>query len=55
MFRHIFRGSTWRTWLGLESERDAFARYKAIRRREREFFPEPAAPPPAIDSSYEPA
>jgi hypothetical protein len=38
MFRHTFRGATWRTWLGLESSRAAFARYKAIRRREREFF-----------------
>jgi radical SAM superfamily enzyme YgiQ (UPF0313 family) len=41
MLAHTFRGSTWRTWLGVESEREAFRRYKAIRRREREFFPEP--------------
>ncbi len=40
MLNHTFRGSTWRTWLRLESERDAFRRYKAIRRAEREFFPE---------------
>jgi radical SAM superfamily enzyme YgiQ (UPF0313 family) len=39
MLRHTFRGATLRTWLGLESERDAFRRYKAIRRAEREFFP----------------
>jgi len=39
MMRHTFRGSTLRTWLGLESERDAFRRYKSIRAREREFFP----------------
>src|SRR5690349_140035 len=39
MMRHTFRGSTLRTWLGLESERDAFRRYKTIRAREREFFP----------------
>ncbi|MEO8482585.1 MAG: hypothetical protein ABI634_10275, partial [Acidobacteriota bacterium] len=38
MFRHTFRGTTMRTWLGLESSRAAFARYKAIRRREREYF-----------------
>ena len=44
MLAHTFRGSTWRTWLGLESEREAFRRYKAIRRREREFFPESAGP-----------
>jgi radical SAM superfamily enzyme YgiQ (UPF0313 family) len=42
MLRHTFRGATWKTWLGLESSRDAFRRYKAIRRREREFFPPPA-------------
>jgi hypothetical protein len=43
MLGHTFRGSTWRTWLRLESEREAFRRYKAIRRTEREFFP---GPPP---------
>ena len=48
MLGHTFRGSTWRTWLGLESEREAFRRYKAIRRREREFFPEPAGPGPTL-------
>ena len=26
MFAHTFRGSTWRTWLGLEDERQAFRR-----------------------------
>jgi radical SAM superfamily enzyme YgiQ (UPF0313 family) len=41
MFGHTFRGSTWRSALGLESERDAFRRYKQIRRREREYVPEP--------------
>jgi len=40
MLGHTFRGSTWRTWLGLESERAAFRRYKEIRRAEREFFPD---------------
>jgi hypothetical protein len=39
MCRHTFRGSTWRTWLGLESEREAFKRYRAIRRAEREYLP----------------
>jgi radical SAM superfamily enzyme YgiQ (UPF0313 family) len=38
MFRHTFRGTTWKTWLGLESERDAFRRYKGIREREREYL-----------------
>jgi radical SAM superfamily enzyme YgiQ (UPF0313 family) len=46
MLAHTFRGSTWRSVLGLESERTVFARYKAIRRREREFVPEPAAAAP---------
>jgi hypothetical protein len=38
MLRHTFRGTTLKTWMGLEAERDAFRRYKAIRTREREFF-----------------
>ena len=37
MLRHTFRGSTLRTWLGLESEREAFARYREIRTAEREY------------------
>ena len=49
MMRHTFRGSRLKTWLGLESEREAFRRYKAIRRREREYLAdaETAAPPTA--------
>ena len=43
---HTFRGSSLRTWLGLEDEREAFRRYKVIRRREREFFPETRPRPP---------
>jgi hypothetical protein len=38
MLAHTFRGSSWRSVLGLESERAVFARYKAIRRTEREYF-----------------
>jgi hypothetical protein len=38
--------------LGLEDERDAFRRYRALRKQEREFLPElqPAMPPtpPAV-------
>jgi radical SAM superfamily enzyme YgiQ (UPF0313 family) len=37
MLRHTFRGTTLRTWLRLESERDAFKRYRAIRKKEREY------------------
>ena len=42
MMRHTFRGSSLRSVLGLESERDVFVRYKAIRRAEREYLPEDA-------------
>jgi anaerobic magnesium-protoporphyrin IX monomethyl ester cyclase len=35
MFAHTFRGSTLRTFLGLEDERRAFERYTAIREAER--------------------
>jgi radical SAM superfamily enzyme YgiQ (UPF0313 family) len=45
MLRHTFRGATLRTWLGLEDERAAFRRYKAIRRGEREFFDEAISQP----------
>ncbi len=38
MLAHTFRGSSWRSVLGLESSRDVFARYKAIRRRERNYL-----------------
>lgn len=40
MMHHTFRGSSWKTFVGLESERIAFERYKAIRRTEREYFSE---------------
>ncbi len=39
MLAHTFRGSSWRSVLGLESERDVFTRYKALRAREREYLP----------------
>ena len=41
MLAHTFRGSTWRSALGLEDSRAVFARYKAIRRAEREYLPSP--------------
>jgi anaerobic magnesium-protoporphyrin IX monomethyl ester cyclase len=37
LLAHTFRGSTWRSWLGLEDARTTFQRYKAIRAREREY------------------
>jgi radical SAM superfamily enzyme YgiQ (UPF0313 family) len=48
MLRHTFRGATLKTWIGLETSRAAFRRYKTLRRREREYFPpaDMAAPPP---------
>jgi hypothetical protein len=39
MLGHTFRGSRIATWLGLESERRAFQRYRAIRERERDYLP----------------
>ena len=40
MLAHTFRGSTWRSALGLESEWEVFRRYKAIRARERDYLPD---------------
>ena len=50
MLAHTFRGTTWRSLVGLESARDVFRRYREIRRREREYldWPDPA---PAADTS----
>jgi anaerobic magnesium-protoporphyrin IX monomethyl ester cyclase len=38
MVLHVFRGSSWRSWLGLERAREVFARYRAIRAAEREYL-----------------
>jgi radical SAM superfamily enzyme YgiQ (UPF0313 family) len=38
MFGHTFRGSTLKNFLGLEDERNAFKRYKEIRRAERGYI-----------------
>jgi radical SAM superfamily enzyme YgiQ (UPF0313 family) len=38
MMSHTFRGCTFRTILGLESERVAFGRYRAIRKDERDYL-----------------
>jgi len=45
MFAHTFRGSTWRSFLRLEQPEQAFARYRAIRARERDYLdvPDPLA------------
>jgi anaerobic magnesium-protoporphyrin IX monomethyl ester cyclase len=39
MFGHTFRGCTWKTMLGLEDEREAFRRYRELRKQEREYLP----------------
>jgi anaerobic magnesium-protoporphyrin IX monomethyl ester cyclase len=43
MLAHTFRGSTWRSALGLEDARQVFQRYRAIRSRERHYldWPDP--------------
>jgi len=42
MLAHTFRGSTWRSALGLESDRAVFQRYKARRALEREYVADAA-------------
>jgi anaerobic magnesium-protoporphyrin IX monomethyl ester cyclase len=39
MLAHTFRGTTWRSIAGLETERQVFERYKARRAAEREYVP----------------
>ena len=41
MVAHTFRGASWKYWLGLESDRDVFRRYRQIRRAEREYVQAP--------------
>jgi radical SAM superfamily enzyme YgiQ (UPF0313 family) len=58
MISHTFRGTTWRSALGLENARAVFGRYRAIRARERAYldWPDPLsqttvhASPPAMES-----
>jgi len=38
MFAHTFRGSTLKTFIGLEDEREAFARYRELRKTERNYL-----------------
>jgi radical SAM superfamily enzyme YgiQ (UPF0313 family) len=40
MLRHTFRGSSLRSLVGIESARQVFARYQAIRRAERDYLPD---------------
>jgi anaerobic magnesium-protoporphyrin IX monomethyl ester cyclase len=50
MMAHTFRGTTWRSLLGLESTRETFRRYKQIRARERTYldWPDPAPSDPDV-------
>jgi radical SAM superfamily enzyme YgiQ (UPF0313 family) len=43
MLAHTFRGTTWRRFVGLETSRDVFRRYRAIRAHERQYldWPDP--------------
>jgi radical SAM superfamily enzyme YgiQ (UPF0313 family) len=57
MLAHTFRGSTWRSAVGLETDRDVFRRYRSIRAAERNYldYPEPATcstPTLSSPSSY---
>jgi anaerobic magnesium-protoporphyrin IX monomethyl ester cyclase len=38
MLAHTFRGATLKTFLGLEDDHAAFARFKALRKAEREYL-----------------
>ena len=52
MLAHTFRGTTWRSLVGLESPRDVFGRYRALRAREREYvdWPDPLENQPPRDT-----
>src|SRR5688572_3461283 len=57
MLAHTFRGTTWRSVVGLETDRDVFRRYRGIRARERDYvdWPDPMAKlttAPAQDTGY---
>jgi hypothetical protein len=49
MLAHTFRGTTWRSMIGLESSRDVFRRYKEIRARERIYLDSPDPVPADAD------
>jgi radical SAM superfamily enzyme YgiQ (UPF0313 family) len=52
MLAHTFRGSTWRSVVGLENDLDVFRRYKARRVLEREYVPESATAPEKHAPAY---
>jgi anaerobic magnesium-protoporphyrin IX monomethyl ester cyclase len=55
MLAHTFRGSTWRSVLGLETDRDVFRRYRAIRAAERNYVDEPDAVTPSTPTLSSPS
>ena len=56
MLAHTFRGTTWRSLVGLESAREVFKRYRAIRERERDYvdWPDPLSGSPAASHAAMP-
>jgi radical SAM superfamily enzyme YgiQ (UPF0313 family) len=56
MMAHTFRGTTWRSFVGLEGPRDVFTRYRAIRERERDYvdWPDPLSGNPAASQAAMP-
>jgi radical SAM superfamily enzyme YgiQ (UPF0313 family) len=49
MLAHTFRGTSWRSLVGLETSREVFRRYRGIRERERSYvdWPDPLSGSPA--------
>ena len=56
MLAHTFRGTTWRSLVGLETPRDVFRRYRGIRERERSYvdWPDPLSGSPAASHAVMP-
>jgi radical SAM superfamily enzyme YgiQ (UPF0313 family) len=56
MLAHTFRGTTWRSLVGLETPRDVFRRYRRIRERERSYvdWPDPLTGSPAASQAAMP-
>jgi radical SAM superfamily enzyme YgiQ (UPF0313 family) len=56
MLAHTFRGTTWRSLVGLETARDVFTRYRGIRERERNYvdWPDPLSGSPAASHAEMP-
>jgi anaerobic magnesium-protoporphyrin IX monomethyl ester cyclase len=51
MLAHTFRGSSWRSMLGLERDRDVFRRYKSLRASERDYLGAPMDDAPLHDET----